>query len=63
MNELNRLEFMFRPEFMSRFFGPFHRYHHARLIIEMAVRSADLPEPPQPMPNGWAALLYLFGSR
>jgi hypothetical protein len=24
--------------------------------VEMAVRYADLPEPPQPMPSGWPAL-------
>jgi hypothetical protein len=38
-------------------------FAHARFMIEMAVRYADLPEPPQPMPNGWAALLYLFDLR
>jgi hypothetical protein len=36
---------------------------HAKFMIEMAVRYADLPKPPQPMPSGWAALLYLFGLR
>jgi hypothetical protein len=36
---------------------------HAKFMIEMAVRYADLPEPPQPMPSGWAALLYLYDLR
>lgn len=38
-------------------------FFHARFMLEMAVRYADLPEPPQPMPSGWAALLYLFNLR
>jgi len=38
-------------------------FAHARFMVEMAVRYADLPQPPQPMPNGWAALLYLFDLR
>lgn len=36
---------------------------HAKFMIEMAVRYADLEKPPQPMPSGYAALLYLFGLR
>ena len=40
-----------------------YRYYHPRFMLEMAVRYADLPQPPQPMPNGWAALLYLFDLR
>ena len=36
---------------------------HAKFMVEMAVRYADLPEPPQPMPSGYAALLYLFDLR
>ena len=36
---------------------------HAKFMIEMAVRYADLPSPPQPMPSGWAALLYLYDLR
>jgi hypothetical protein len=36
---------------------------HAKFMIEMAVRYADLPKPPQPMPSGWAALLYLYDLR
>lgn len=36
---------------------------HAKFMVEMAVRYADLPEPPQPMPSGWAALLYLYDLR
>ena len=38
-------------------------FFHARFMLEMAVRYADLPEPPQPMPSGWAALLYLYNLR
>ena len=36
---------------------------HTKFMIEMAVRYADLPKPPQPMPSGWAALLYLYDLR
>ena len=36
---------------------------HAKFMIEMAVRYADLPNPPQPMPSGYAALLYLYDLR
>jgi hypothetical protein len=38
-------------------------FAHAKFMVEMAVRSADLPAPPQPMPSGWAALLYLYDLR
>jgi hypothetical protein len=38
-------------------------FFHARFFLEMAVRSADLPAPPQTLPSGYAALLYLFGLR
>ena len=38
-------------------------FAHARYMIEMAVRYAGLPEPPQPMPSGWAGLLYLYDLR
>ena len=38
-------------------------FAHAKFMVEMAVRYADLPEPPQPMPSGYAALLYLFDLR
>ena len=38
-------------------------FFHTRYMLEMAVRYADLPEPPQPMPSGWAAFLYLFNLR
>jgi hypothetical protein len=38
-------------------------FFHARFFLEMAVRYADLPAPPQPLPSGYAALLYLFGLR
>ncbi len=32
-------------------------FFHARFFLEMAVRYADLPAPPEPLPSGWAALL------
>ena len=36
---------------------------HARFFLEMAARYADLPIPPNPLPSGWAALLYLYELR
>jgi hypothetical protein len=38
-------------------------FAHAKFMIEMAVRYADLPEPPQMLPSGYAALLYLYDLR
>jgi hypothetical protein len=38
-------------------------FFHARFFLEMAVRYADVPAPPQSLPSGYAALLYLFGLR
>ncbi len=38
-------------------------FFHSKFMIEMAMRYADLPKPPQPMPSGWAALLYLYDLR
>jgi hypothetical protein len=38
-------------------------FMHAKFMIEMAVRYADLPQPPQPLPSGYAALLYLYDLR
>ena len=38
-------------------------FAHAKFMIEMAVRYADLNEPPQPLPSGYAALLYLYDMR
>lgn len=38
-------------------------FAHAKFMIEMAVRYADLLSPPQPMPSGYAALLYLYDLR
>jgi hypothetical protein len=35
-------------------------FFHARFFLEMAVRYANLPAPPQPLPSGYAALLELF---
>lgn len=38
-------------------------FFQARYFLEMAVRYADLKEPPQVLPSGYAALLSLFGLR
>ena len=38
-------------------------FFHARFFLEMATRYAELPEPPSPLPSGYAALLYLYGLR
>ena len=38
-------------------------FFHARFFLEMAVRYSNLPEPPSPLPSGYAALLYLYGLR
>lgn len=38
-------------------------FFHARYFLEMAVKYADLVEPPSFMPSGWAALLCLFDLR
>ncbi|HEY2414326.1 MAG TPA: hypothetical protein VGI40_18925 [Pirellulaceae bacterium] len=38
-------------------------FFHARYFLEMACRYASAPEKDQPMPSGWAALLYLFNLR
>ena len=38
-------------------------FFHARFFLEKAVRYADLEAPPQMLPSGYAALLYLFGLR
>jgi hypothetical protein len=38
-------------------------FTRARFMVEMALRYADLPKPPQPMPSGYAALLYLYDLR
>ena len=38
-------------------------FAHTKFMIEMAVRYADLPEPPQMLPSGYAALLYLYELR
>lgn len=38
-------------------------FAHAKFMVEMAVRYADAPEPPHPLPTGYAALLYLFDLR
>ena len=38
-------------------------FFHVRYFVEMAVKYAELAEPPQMMPSGWAALLCLYGLR
>ena len=38
-------------------------FFHARFFLEMAVRYAELPSPPDTLPSGWAALLYLYDLR
>lgn len=38
-------------------------FFHARFFLEMAIRYADVNEPPRPLPSGYAALLYLYGLR
>ncbi len=55
MEDNNELDHLTRPMLES--------LAHAKFMIEMAVRYADLKEPPQPMPSGWAALLYLYDLR
>jgi hypothetical protein len=38
-------------------------FFHARFFLEMAVRYAHLEQPPNPLPSGYAALLYLYDLR
>jgi len=39
-------------------------FFHARYFLEMAVKyGKELKHPPQAMPGGWAALLYLYDLR
>jgi hypothetical protein len=39
-------------------------FFHARYFLEMACKyGKQLDVPPQPMPSGWAALLYLYNLR
>ncbi|MHB8508932.1 MAG: hypothetical protein ACYDGR_09840 [Candidatus Dormibacteria bacterium] len=38
-------------------------FFHARFFLEMAVRYSHLEAPPDTLPSGWAALLYLFDLR
>lgn len=38
-------------------------YFHARFFLEMAVKYGDPPPKDQPLPSGWAGLLYLFNIR
>ena len=39
-------------------------FFHARFMLEMVVKyGAELNEPPEMLPSGWAAVLYLYGLR
>jgi hypothetical protein len=39
-------------------------FFHARYFLEMACKyGKELEEPPQIMPSGWAAVLYLYNLR
>jgi hypothetical protein len=38
-------------------------FFHARYFVEMALRYARMPEPPELLPSGYAALLCLYGLR
>jgi hypothetical protein len=38
-------------------------FFHTRFFLEMAVRYAALEAPPNPLPSGYAALLYLYDLR
>jgi hypothetical protein len=38
-------------------------FFHARFMLEMACRYAGPQEPPETLPSGYAALLYLFNLR
>jgi len=39
-------------------------FFHAKFMLEMAVKyGSELKEPPQGLPSGWAALLYLYDLR
>jgi len=38
-------------------------FFHTRYFLEMACRYCPPPEKDQPLPSGWAALLYLFDLR
>ncbi len=38
-------------------------FFHARFFLEMALRYGSLEKPPQVLPSGYAALLYLYGLR
>ncbi len=38
-------------------------FFHAHYFLKMAVFYAELEEPPQLLPSGWAALLYLYDLR
>jgi len=38
-------------------------FFHTRCMLEMAVRYGNLEAPPETLPSGWAAFLYLFNLR
>ena len=39
-------------------------FFHARFMLEMVIKyGQELDDPPQMLPSGWAAVLYLYGLR
>ena len=38
-------------------------FFHAKFFLEMAIKYGQQPEPPEMLPSGYAALLYLYGLR
>ena len=39
-------------------------FFHARFMLEMAIKyGLELNAPPESLPSGWAAVLYLYGLR
>ena len=56
-------EFEQNKEWSSQTRPMLEAFGHAKFMVEMAGRYADLEEPPKPMPSGYAALLYLFNLR
>lgn len=38
-------------------------YFHARFMLEMVLKCAEMEGPPSMLPSGWATVLYLYGLR
>lgn len=58
----------FKPEHNQRWLQEarpiLEAFFHARTMLELVVRyGRELQEPPQIMPSGWAAVLYLYNLR